>query len=126
MTPTAIIRSIETINPFKKNPYYIYDDATTGNYIQCLRSPRGYILETRYFFNRNWSKFVHYRAWTPNGNSHPGKANPRSGEWGPWIHDRDHNALEPTAAAFLQFRKNPTALPEVKTLLWRNVTNEFP
>ncbi|MCP5536323.1 MAG: hypothetical protein H7A51_08835 [Akkermansiaceae bacterium] len=126
MTPQSITRKIESINPHKKNPFFCIDDPATGNYIQCLRRPSGYVLETRYFFNRDWSKFVHYRGWWPDGHSTRGEARPRTGEWGPWEYERDRVPIDAAIAAFLLFREKPTTLPEVNGLLWRNVTNEFP
>lgn len=136
--PEIISGMIDTL-PFlaqidakKKNPYFVISHKD-GNYIQAMRSPQGYIVECRYFFHqeqerKNWDDFIHYRAWNHNGHQEQGKADPRSGEWGPWIHERDHLTLELAAALLDHYiiLQNRPELPVAAWVHWRDVTEEFP
>lgn len=123
---------LEQIDFKKENPYLVLD-LENGKHIQTLRSATGYIVECRYFFpasskSKDWNTFIHYRAWNLQGHSNPGKADPRTGEWGTWIHERDHLNIYETASLLNLYSKSkdPMKLPKVENILWRDVTNEFP
>ena len=131
---------LEQIDVTKGNPYFVINHANE-NYIQAMRTPYGYIVECRYLFyqetqNKNQHKnnskdgnnLIHYRAWNHRDHDAPGKADPRTGEWGPWIHEHDHISLEQAAALLDHYiiLCGKPELPVAAWIHWRDVTEEFP
>jgi len=129
---------LEQIDVTKRDPYFVISHKN-GNYIQAMRTPQGYIVECRYSFhpnaqlqnknkNKGWNDHIHYRAWNHHDHTDPGKADPRTGEWGPWIHERDHLSLRSAAALLDHYiiLCGKPELPVAAWIHWRDVTEEFP
>ena len=120
-----VVRAIEGIDPARPDPFVVLDHED-GHYIQTLGSASGLVLECRIMNDADPRGFRHWRAWAPGDGEDPGKADPRSGEWGPWIHERDHLEEAQVVFAFLCFREDAEAPPDVRGVSWRDVTEEFP
>lgn len=121
-------QALRSLNHQQPDAYLILEWKGSSNYFQCLRTRHGFIVESRFYESDVQSPHVHYRAWSSEQDPFDaGEVDPRSGEHGPWVRERDFISCESTELLFhILLQEQPTTPPTLSRICWREVTDEFP